>query len=618
MKSNHSNFESTSYNKNHIYNKTFTDSSNNVKGFIFSDQNIQILYDGIKKQIVNKYLCNFPEHDTNIYQTIKKILNELSNTKVNYTNNYTELNNYVIQQCIPFVESLITKFPDKFPLLNSRNNRNSHYLNTNTVKSFDVSTLRINDFRKNDRIIRTNNDQVIRINNEYHIDEEEKRNKTIHDSTNNEIYNSSINGELYEFNNRLNYEYLNSNNSDGNNSNEDKCNEIEKNEIEKKETNYEYDISLIQISSGDFPITAGKKRFHRFSFNCGFQREQSFQCKIPIFENYPFILDSSGKIVAVNEKYDINNSLGKVTNYISYNITNEIEGINIQKNYFNVTSIIIDYVYIYTGSKTELNYNINLNPTGTNIINYPFILLEIEELISVYSSTNKNEEKNVIKLIQDKTHNHNSHNFSCYRTLSNEAYTFLSPLSSLNRLTFNIKTPQGTQFYDSTDIAVQISSINVVTISDRYYFRITLDKYIKYLNNDHLILLSDIKFYDKSLLLDNKTSNFLISIRNDFKPFNDLLLFLHDKNGHVIIQSEEKEYTNTFLIRYPSIFNVNDGTIQYKHFSNDCDVFELSNLLENLEIISGNILNLTIQSYVSMKIVTRLNKNKVSSENGKF
>ena len=390
-----------------------------------------------------------------------------------------------------------------------------------------------------------------------------------------------------------------------------------------KKIEYQMDNLFLEVSSADRKLNHDSNHNNRFSFSVGFEKLQNFNRKSPIFENHPFVIENNQVKLPLekNDSYDQTSTLGNIVGYSSQETT-LIEGLNVQSAIHNVVQIIVDTVLLFTPDQETITFEkllSNINTTGSTVINYPYILLEIDELRPIYRSSNEHEQKNVIKLYGDKTYGGNGGGtFSAYRPISGEVFSFVNSQASLGKLTFRLRTPQGELFQDMNDI-MEIENIKIIEDTD-YYFEITLKSYTKlvYINDNQIVHFSNLQFFNKENI-DNvdSTNPDIQPIQNNRLGFSSMINFLEKSTGHVIVQNSGTTYHNTFRIRYPYTIDLSTGHFTEEQFDNQ-PVNDLMTMLDDTVMLSGVAFNETIQTHISMRVLSRQSKSFIFSENVKL
>ena len=297
-------------------------------------------------------------------------------------------------------------------------------------------------------------------------------------------------------------------------------------------------------------------------------------------------------------------------------------GVNIPNIYKNVVSIELINVHIPHDS-VIVPFD---NRLYLDALQYPYLLLQIDELTGVFSGSNSSLEKSFSQLIFDKEH--------LSQVLSNDFidsdsaptpdtrfqkqyqrgyYRFIpsffekkqyynAPLSSLNSMTVKINNPYGELFNTEKD-ALEISSIASEAIANQ---EITATKAYpntdcSSANNKYIKITTTKHFFNKQFKIGDK-----IRISGVESDDSDLDTFLNRKEGHYIINLEKEDITANTVKNKSSINNLYiapKGTLNSTTKALDTTTYNDGSSASFTT--SGNLINMSLQTNLLFKIVTR-------------
>lgn len=369
---------------------------------------------------------------------------------------------------------------------------------------------------------------------------------------------------------------------------------------------------FVDVSSVDRNFNVQEK-FNRYSFAVTFQSEQRFFKPAPIFSNSPVIPiktnNSSAVTLEPNPAYIPENNIGSIIGW--YEVPSGIsKGLNIPERVSNVTQLSIDSVLLYFSSMDAICADISDKSFGKTLLHYPYLLLQIKELVSVYKSTNSYYSHNVIKIVRDKTWSQATcgDGFHLFRPVGNEMFNFPTPIASLNRLTIRILNPMGnelcmqqetllikqlriTQINDPSNILNQIWVIEVTTTN---FFAVCQ------FYTDHIVCFQDMIYYGSTTL-------------------SSFINWLQDSDGHRIIYtpSSTDPISNKFYIKYPVTVNWTNGNMMHMEFDEETilTLSSDSSGLKTCPLINGSVYNTTIQTHVGFNVLSRNMRSTFSSDN---
>jgi len=237
------------------------------------------------------------------------------------------------------------------------------------------------------------------------------------------------------------------------------------------ERNYINREHLICINSGDRDWYNNTNE-HRYSFVTLFNPERDGWVRVPK-------LDSQGRTVRINFDSTKNVYYGDIV-YEERQFSGA-KGCGINRDFKNVVSFELVRVLMPIE-------NIILPFDNRIFIDYkslPYIVLNIEEIYSLYSGTNSNITDSFAKLLWDKDHTSEvtqesitfsrqyKRGFSSMAPMSFEKKTFYpSPLSTLQKLTISLETPYGYSIKNHPDVLevefVKLIDLAVSSADDNY------------------------------------------------------------------------------------------------------------------------------------------------------
>jgi hypothetical protein len=107
---------------------------------------------------------------------------------------------------------------------------------------------------------------------------------------------------------------------------------------------------------------------------------------------------------------------------------------------------------------------------------YPYLLLQVDELVNVYDGLNDQVRRSVAQFIYDSSYKcPNGRGYIVLKPAQKERRHLPQPLSSLQRLSFSIIKPNGALFNNSTDSLCVIQVL--YEVYNQLYIKITTDKF---------------------------------------------------------------------------------------------------------------------------------------------
>ena len=381
-----------------------------------------------------------------------------------------------------------------------------------------------------------------------------------------------------------------------------------------RDDSYQISQNYLSISSADRYFFVGEKT-NRYNFSVTFESQQMVTRRVPIHVNNPFNFD--GTRLSQNtgpDGYDPTQPLGVVVGFYDLD-TGVVKGLNVPAKVTNVIELRVDSVTFYF-SEEDHRFSSQCFNDGFTLLHYPYLLLEIQELVSVYKSTSEVCQKNVIKIMDDKTYCHGCDNFGyhVFRTVGPEVFTFPNPVASLNRLSIRFLTPDGMEIKTRPETAL-LKSVQIVNnpVTGDLYIEIKTYEYqpIAMFPRDHIVHLQDCDWFHGTSYASGS-------------PWQEFKNWLSRDSGHVLqrdptnMMSQEStgDIYNKFYLKYPYDINWLTGQNAPKSFGSS-SVSELMNLLETptVRLVNGNMYNYTIQTNVSFIATSRTRSEKILSSN---
>ncbi len=272
------------------------------------------------------------------------------------------------------------------------------------------------------------------------------------------------------------------------------------------------------------------------------------------------------------------------------------DNINVQQNFKNIQSIEISKVIVpadIVNAPTGRLYNFNLN--------YPYVLLQIDEFQDIYEGTDDSIRKSFCQLIYENFYqSSNGRGYIVLKPVQNEKKVFYpSLLSSMPSLNISLRNPNGDLLNESTD------GYSIIQITyepfNRTYLKITTTKYFD--KNE---------FYAGDKIFIKNYCAYKINIEQDETVLNMLNSFINRDSGHDICKigdASENSYYRSFYIKAPGTFYEETGIFDVG------DIESPTNPIKNLSLfncnndsrslnINGFVLNMSLQNSISMKITT--------------
>ena len=297
-------------------------------------------------------------------------------------------------------------------------------------------------------------------------------------------------------------------------------------------------------------------------------------------------------------------------------------GVNIPNMYKNVVSIELINVHIPHDS-VIVPFD---NRLYLDALQYPYLLLQIDEISGVFSGSNSSLEKSFSQLIFDKEHTSQVLSDGFIESDSEPTpdtrfqkqyqrgyYRFIpsffekkqyhnAPLSSLNSMTIRINNPHGDLFNTEND-ALEITSIAPEVIGNKEILATTAypntdcsganNKYIKITTTKH--------FFNKQFKIGDKIR--LSGVGSDDSSFDT---FLNRKEGHYIVNLEKEDISANIVKNKSSIdtlYIAPQGTLNSTTHVLDTTTYNDGS--DASFTSSGKLINMSLQTNLLFKIVTR-------------
>ena len=371
-------------------------------------------------------------------------------------------------------------------------------------------------------------------------------------------------------------------------------------------------INNIEISSLDryFSCKPGINE-NNFKFSISLLRnndEWKRYPNMPIYSNSPFMSYSETLLVDENwtegrlgleaTDYVLDEPLGTIDSWDALKVSKTFNMLSV--NELNkIKSISIKSVLLYQ--------NRNGTKNAPNLLKYPYLLLKINEIGNVYSSTNEALSQSCAKLVFDKNSGSEMDNTShlLYKTYKPEIISAENfNTSSLSRLSFEILSPNGKQISTLKDtfLVKFIKRCDSTGNEDATggYLKIVLNEYTEssqFLANHNIVF--------ENVTVSSQLPDYIN--RSELLKFLD---FINNESGHQITyvntthDDNEVKETNgiilikTFVIEMEKTITYETGIVNYASYDNITWVG--LNSLATFEIPLGSVTNTTIQSSISM------------------
>lgn len=371
------------------------------------------------------------------------------------------------------------------------------------------------------------------------------------------------------------------------------------------------------INSGDRDWISQRNRYkYLVKFNYAHKTTR----KIPVFENNPTIPGSKNEfntngLANTFGYYDSNNVYHNAYNP-AVNLGNEIdyefieysedENINVQNNFRDIYSIEVSKIIIPSDI-----VNVTYGRTYNFNMNYPYLLLQIDEFRDIYEGTDEAIRKSFCQLVYETTYqSSNGRGYIVLKPVQNEKKIFKPTLlSSLPSLTFSIVNPSGEILNKSKD-GYSIGKLEYEPFNP-YYLKIVTNQYFdknEFFSGDHVVF----KQYHL----------YKTHIDQDADNINKLNNFINRVSGHDIVKlgdANDNSYYRTFYIRAPGYFDENAGTYIIDNDEDSsiirevmfyyCNIYNADDTRNDPN--NGYILNMSLQNTISMKIVMKIQESTI-------
>lgn len=321
---------------------------------------------------------------------------------------------------------------------------------------------------------------------------------------------------------------------------------------------------------------------------------------------------------------------------VKFKAGQDFEGAGINREYKNIISVEL--------VSAILPIDAHIEPFDTriylNIMKYPYLLLRIDELDSVFMGTNTHTDRAFSTLVFDKFHNtetlsgdHITSNVNSVvkTSFSNEfkrgyvrfnpAYFekkkyYNAPLASLNKMSIHLTDHRGKEFNTQNDV-VDISSttgiqytstISTLTASD---FEINPTNAFPYraTSETKMIKITTSKYFSNRLFrIGDRIVINGFTMNTSGANNNEFVNFINREEGHIIINMNKEinnassnsndGQLNAFYIPPPGILDSNNKTL-------DVSTYYDESSLDFTSSSYGKFINTDLQSHFLFRIVTR-------------
>jgi hypothetical protein len=291
--------------------------------------------------------------------------------------------------------------------------------------------------------------------------------------------------------------------------------------------------------------------------------------------------------------YNVGTSLGNIIGYETVEVLVD-DTINIQQNFKNIQSIEVTKVIIpadITNAITGRLYNFNLN--------YPYVLLHIDEFNDVYEGTDDSIRRSFCQLIYENFYqSSNGRGYIVLKPVQGEKKIFHpSLLSTMPSLNISIRDPNGDLLNDSID------GYSILMVSYEPFNR----TYLKIVTNEYF---DKNEFFSGDKIHIKKYCAFTIDETQDSQILIDFNNFINRDSGHIITNigdASDNSFYKSFYIKAPGTFSSKDGvfTIEQTQIDN-LVIFNCKNTTINIDPppANGYVLNMSLQNSISMKLTT--------------
>jgi hypothetical protein len=319
---------------------------------------------------------------------------------------------------------------------------------------------------------------------------------------------------------------------------------------------------------------------------------------------------------------------------VKFNASSDFSGAGINTNFKNVVSVeLVNAILPVDAHIESFDTRIYLN-----IMKYPYILLNIEELDGVFRGTNMNSDKAFSTLVFDKFHNSeilSSDMISGNVSVSSGKTSFVnefkrgyirynpayfekkryynSPLASLNKLSINLTDPRGNRFNTLSDT----NTINNIEFSDALSsigstLELTATNGFPNTNSSghKMIKITSTKHFSNRMfrigdriMIRNYTTTGSGSNNSRF------IQFINREEGHIIINLEQERFdlVGDNKGQISELYIAPPGELDSNKENLDSSTYYDSNVdTGNYSADSASFINMDLQTHFSFRIVTRV------------
>jgi hypothetical protein len=277
---------------------------------------------------------------------------------------------------------------------------------------------------------------------------------------------------------------------------------------------------------------------------------------------------------------------------------------NIQARFKNITAVQVTCVVVPMdiGSTTSSMSSVTTGPpTAGNpffnhsfSFNYPYVLLQIDELTDVYEGTDDSIRRAFCQLVVDRYYqSSNGRGYIVLRPSQSEKKTFYpTTLASLPTLSISLLKPNGDVINKSQD------GYTILKLEHEGYNRF----YLKIVTNTYF---DQNEFYKGDTVQIRHFTLFKLSNNQNSAHIARFNQFINQPTGHEILEigdANDNGYFRTFYIRAPGVFDplvgeyvLDDQLLEQLQIFNTS--FDVTNNPAN-----GYILNMSLQHSITMKI----------------
>ena len=446
-------------------------------------------------------------------------------------------------------------------------------------------------------------------------------------------------------------------------------------------TKYENKKYYLEVSSKDrFFTVFDTNKTNRFQFNVSFSSETLDPLLLARFDHTPWLPPTEEEAARGYRGMPDTVVLSQITDE-SFAVTAPIQsfdeirrperrtaGPNINRTLRNCTDILVNRVQFFA-TKTTRKADTLQAAFREHPLQYPYILLHIEELGSQYESTDEELRKSFCRLYIDKSWKNVDDTGETYVFIppNEEKMVLKVPLARIDRLSFRITTPTGNLLSMLTDSArlYQTKITEIVTDPPStpcgIAVKLHLRNYVpaQCFQVGQTIALEDIEWFHKARFnkaiadweLDPQQPEFVYPFNlgydtngNGDQRFSLFRHFLQRPEGHLIVKTERDdgssppegchldEFINVIMIAYPYDTDFATGTTSprsfgfpddanFEHSSNykqllgndNNDLFNM--VLSDATCINGVLHNRTIQTLISLTVNCREEVTGILAEN---